>query len=112
MIRIKAPRVAGSADEGPLRHGLAALEAALADVASALRSIDDPGGGPAPLDEAAEVWADDEYLYIEGRLPDDLGTNIDLSTCGRVLMIRVAAGDERESRAARPPAVPGGPGVA
>jgi hypothetical protein len=57
---------------------------------SGLDSPDDPPG------EAAGVWADENYLYIEARLSEDLGTCIDVSTCGRTLMVRIARREDRE----------------
>lgn len=100
MIRIAARRPAGSAAGGPTPDRLADLQAATVALSGALRGMSllgcDPDPPDYPLDEAAGVWADENYLYIEARLSDDLGTCIDVSTCGRTLMVRIARREDHD----------------
>ncbi len=96
MIRIAVRQPAGSAAQGPVRDGFSSLRAATAELARVLRAMSLLGSGLDPPGEAAGVWADDDYLYIEARLSDDLGTCIDVSTCGRTLMVRIAKADDHE----------------
>lgn len=100
MLRIARQPADAPATDEPMGDVLAAVHAAVAELTHALRGVADLVRRPAPPDDAAEVWADDDYLYIEASLSDDLEMFLDVSTCGRMVLVRVAKGaDARTSPA-------------
>jgi hypothetical protein len=94
MIPGAATDAGGSEAGGPMPDGPSLLWRAISELARAIQALAALGGGPAPaegrLDEATRVWSDREYTYIESRLPRDVAPCVDITTCGRRLVIRIA----------------------
>jgi hypothetical protein len=94
MFPLAAMLANGSEAEAPMPDGHALLRVAAAELARAVLDLAALRGGPGPadgpLDEATGVWTDREYMYVEVRLPHDIGSCVDISTCGRTLMVRIA----------------------
>ena len=65
---------------------LARLGCLLLDLDRRRHLLNQPLGSP---DEEVAVWHDQEYTYIDVRLPQDLESQIDVSSLGRKLFIRM-----------------------
>jgi hypothetical protein len=101
MSRVATPSPAGSNGAGTDRERIAALQATAAILARTLRDLARLSEDLTPPGEVFGVWADDENLYIESHLLGDLGMDIDVSTNGRTVMIRIARTGGHEEEAIR-----------
>lgn len=105
MIRIATRQVAGSENGSPMTDVPAELVEVTARMAGVLRDLWLLGRGSVLPDEsqgeATATWADDDYLYIEANVADDLGTSIDVSTCGRRFLVRIERSPDHQRRQPR-----------
>jgi hypothetical protein len=63
----------------------------LAGLLCKLEELHDEGRlGPGQWADAIESWEDDEYLYVQTGRPEGAATDIDISSFGQSLFIRMA----------------------
>jgi hypothetical protein len=75
--------------DSPSAAALSALIAELSRVLADLRELQGSGLQGVPLDGSVEVWKDADHVYIEGRLPSDLGADVDVTVHGGTIFIRL-----------------------
>lgn len=101
MIRITTRHAAGSEDGNPtpdvppeLVEVTTRLAGVLRDLGLLTRALVPP---EEPPDETTTAWADDDYVYIETHVPDELDSSIEVSTCGHRVFVRIERNrDHRE----------------
>ncbi len=106
MIRIATRHPAGSENGRPPTDLPAKLLEVTTRLAGILRDLGLLGRGPVRPEESpgetTTIWTDEDYLYIEAIVSDDLGASIDVSTCGSRVLVRIERSHDHQRRQPRP----------